>query len=82
MNNKITVTTDGTTAEVEKGTLLLEAATIAGIDIPRLCFNEDLEQPGTCGMCIVSLSWVQVTVLTAVSVLSTILWEPCMKKNW
>ena len=52
---QICVTIDGTTVTIDKGTTILDASTLAGIDIPRLCYNEDLEPLGSCGMCIVKV---------------------------
>ncbi len=37
---------------VPEGTSVLEAARIAGIDIPTLCYHPDLKPFGSCGLCV------------------------------
>ncbi|MFW5982040.1 MAG: NADH-dependent [FeFe] hydrogenase, group A6 [Halanaerobiaceae bacterium] len=41
--------------EVEKGTVLIEAAKKAGIDIPTLCYLKDISETGSCRICLVEL---------------------------
>ena len=57
---KVTLTIDGKTAEVEKDTTILKAARTVGIEIPTLCFFElkDLmieNRPGGCRVCVVEV---------------------------
>lgn len=52
----ITVTIDGKTATVEKGTTILQAARDMGIEIPSLCFSEAVEPYAACRVCIVEAS--------------------------
>lgn len=40
---------------VEKGITILEAATIAGVEIPRFCYHERLSIAGNCRMCLVEV---------------------------
>ncbi|MFW6365788.1 MAG: NADH-dependent [FeFe] hydrogenase, group A6 [Spirochaetota bacterium] len=54
----ISVTIDGTTVTVAEGTMLIDAAHEAGVDIPRLCYTQDLEPLGTCGMCMVQIEGI------------------------
>ena len=54
-NNKIQLTIDGQSITVPKGTSVLEAARSAGIYIPTLCYDEDLEPYAACRMCIVEI---------------------------
>jgi NADH-quinone oxidoreductase subunit G/NADP-reducing hydrogenase subunit HndD len=51
-----TLTIDGKRIEVPEGTTLLDAAKLAGIDIPTLCNHEDLSPRGACGICIVEIA--------------------------
>ena len=49
----ISLTIDGRTIEVEKGTSVLLAARAAGIHIPTLCYHESLPPYGACRFCLV-----------------------------
>jgi len=51
----VTVTIDGRTARVPKGTLLVEAAKTVGIEIPVFCYHEKLDPVGVCRMCLVEI---------------------------
>ncbi|MFW5981154.1 MAG: NADH-dependent [FeFe] hydrogenase, group A6 [bacterium] len=41
--------------EVEKGTVLIEVAKKAGIDIPTLCYLKEINETGACRICLVEL---------------------------
>lgn len=47
------ITIDGKTIEVEENSTIMKAAIKAGIDIPSLCFNEELTPAGACRLCVV-----------------------------
>jgi len=49
----VTLTINGRQVEVPKGTTILEACRMNGIDIPTFCYDEDLKLAGSCRMCIV-----------------------------
>ena len=51
----ITFTIDGKTVSVPKGTLLVEAAKAAGIEIPVFCYHPKLDPAGVCRMCQVEI---------------------------
>ena len=51
----VNLTIDNQKVTVPKGTTILEAAKIAGIDIPTLCFLKDINEVGDCRMCIVEV---------------------------
>lgn len=51
----ISLVIDNRVAHVEDGTTVLEAARRVGIDIPTLCYHEDLAPRGSCGMCMVDI---------------------------
>ena len=53
--NKINLTIDDIQIQVPKGSTILEAARIAGIDIPTLCFLKEINEVGDCRMCIVEV---------------------------
>ena len=51
----ITVTIDGIDIEVPKGTLIIRAAEMLGIQIPRFCDHPDLEPAAVCRACLVEI---------------------------
>ena len=51
----VNLTIDGVQVSVEEGTTVLAAAVKAGIEIPNLCFREELKPYGACGVCVVEV---------------------------
>jgi len=51
----VTISIDGDSMEVEKGTTILSAATSAGISIPTLCHYGGIDPIGACRICVVEL---------------------------
>lgn len=51
----VTVIIDGRQIQVPKGTLVIEAARLAGIDIPIFCYHPKLKPVGACRMCLVDI---------------------------
>ena len=51
----VTLTIDGRSITVPKGTTIWEAAKQNGIDIPVLCHDERMEPVGVCRMCVVDV---------------------------
>ena len=51
----VTVTINNKKVEVEEGSTILQAAKLAGIDIPTLCFLKDINEIGDCRMCVVEV---------------------------
>jgi NADH-quinone oxidoreductase subunit G len=49
------VTIDGRTVQVSNGTLVVEAAKRAGIEIPVFCYHPKLQPVGMCRMCLVEV---------------------------
>ena len=49
----IHLTIDGIPVEVEKGTTILQAARQIGVEIPTLCYLEDVLPDGSCRLCVV-----------------------------
>jgi iron-only hydrogenase group A len=46
---------DGAIVQIAEGSTIMEAAKRAGIEIPTLCYHEDLSPRGSCGMCVVEI---------------------------
>jgi len=55
MADKISLTIDGTSVEVNEGVTVLEAAQQAGIYIPTLCYHPSLKPYGGCRLCVVEI---------------------------
>jgi len=51
----VTVIIDGKEVQVPKRTLVIEAATLAGIEIPIFCYHPKLNPVGACRMCLVDI---------------------------
>ncbi len=51
----VTLTIDGKTVTVPKGTVAVDAAKTVGIDIPVFCYHEKLGPFGCCRMCLVEV---------------------------
>ncbi len=49
---------NGTTAAIEAGGSILEAARRAGVDIPTLCYDPRVTAGGSCRLCVVELAGV------------------------
>lgn len=52
----IRLTIDGMEVSARKGSTILEAAKLAGIKIPTLCYHEKLKPIGSCGLCVVEVA--------------------------
>ena len=55
MSDRIKLTVDGVTVEVEPGSTILQACEEAGAEIPRFCYHERLSVAGNCRMCLVEV---------------------------
>ena len=51
----VNIKINGTPVVAEQGTKILEAAKLAGVNIPSLCAHSDLEPWAACGICIVKV---------------------------
>jgi NADH-quinone oxidoreductase subunit G len=51
----VNVTIDGKSAQVPKGTNIIEAAKTLGVDIPHYCYHPHLSIAGNCRMCQISV---------------------------
>ncbi|MEQ8802650.1 MAG: 2Fe-2S iron-sulfur cluster-binding protein, partial [Haliea sp.] len=52
----VELTIDGRAVAVPKGTSVLRAATLAGINIPKLCATDALDAFGSCRLCLVEIA--------------------------
>jgi formate dehydrogenase major subunit len=57
----VTLTIDGHSVTVPKGTSLMRAAAIAGIGVPKLCATDSLEAFGSCRLCLVEVEGMKGT---------------------
>ena len=55
MTKQVTLTIDGTQVTVPDGTLVVDAAKLANIDIPVFCYHPKMEPVGMCRMCLVEV---------------------------
>ncbi|MEA4831345.1 MAG: NADH-dependent [FeFe] hydrogenase, group A6 [Oscillospiraceae bacterium] len=53
--NTVTLKINGTEVEAPAGSTILEAARIAGVKIPTLCYLKDINAIGACRMCVVEV---------------------------
>lgn len=51
---------------VEKGTTILEAAAMVGVNIPTLCFLKDINEIGACRMCVAEVKGARSLVASCV----------------
>lgn len=49
------VTINGHEIEVERGTSIIQAAEMLGVEIPRFCYHDRLSVPANCRMCLVEV---------------------------
>ncbi|HSU15259.1 molybdopterin-dependent oxidoreductase [Longimicrobium sp.] len=52
------ITIDGMELDVPKGTRILDAAAMAGVDVPHYCYHPGLTAPAQCRMCLVEIEKV------------------------
>jgi NADH-quinone oxidoreductase subunit G len=55
MAKMVTLTIDGKPVEVPEGTLVVDAAKKAGVDVPVFCYHPKMEPVGMCRMCLVDI---------------------------
>ncbi len=53
--DRVTIEINGTSMEVRKGAMLIEASDEAGITIPRFCYHKKLSVAANCRMCLVEV---------------------------
>lgn len=62
----VTLKINGQTVEAPKGSTILEAARIAHIDIPTLCYLKDINEIGACRICVVEVKGARSLVASCV----------------
>ncbi|WP_283177394.1 NADH-quinone oxidoreductase subunit NuoG [Gemmobacter sp. 24YEA27] len=55
MSNLKKINIDGTELEIDGSMTIIQAAEVAGIEIPRFCYHERLSIAGNCRMCLVEV---------------------------
>jgi NADH-quinone oxidoreductase subunit G len=55
MSKLVTLQIDGRQVQVPEGTLIVDAAKLAGIDVPVFCYHPKMEPVGMCRMCLVDI---------------------------
>lgn len=53
--SSVRVSIDGRSVEVESGTSIMRAASLANIPVPKLCATDSIEAFGSCRMCLVEV---------------------------
>src|SRR5204863_6422113 len=51
----VRLTIDGISISVPKGTLVIEAARLVGVQIPHFCYHPKLKPDANCRMCLVQI---------------------------
>ena len=54
-SNTVSLTINGTKVTAPKGMLLVEAAKLAGVEVPVFCYHSRLKPVGACRMCLVEI---------------------------
>ncbi len=62
MAKKIKLKIDGVDVQVEEGKTILHAARAINVDIPTLCYHEDLCVAGNCRVCVVEVTGARTLV--------------------
>ena len=76
----ITVNVDGREIAVPKGTNVIEAARLAGVDVPHFCYHPKLTVVGNCRMCLVETGMPAVDPATKTPILDPATGK--QKVNW
>ncbi len=76
----ITVNVDGREVAVPKGTNVIEAARLVGVDVPYYCYHPKLAVVGNCRMCLVEMGLPAVDPATKQPIIDPATGKP--KINW
>jgi len=69
MTKQVTLTIDGKQVTVPDGMLVVDAAKIAGIDVPVFCYHPKMEPVGMCRQCMVEIGRPMIDRATGKAVL-------------
>lgn len=64
---QVTLTIDGQQVTVDQGTTILEAAKSIGIEIPTLCYLKEINEIGSCRVCVVEVEKARTLVASCVT---------------
>jgi len=78
--DRIAVNIDGREVRVPKGTNMIEAARLVGIEIPHFCYHPKLSVAGNCRMCLVEMGMPALDPATKEAVVDPATGRP--KINW
>ena len=76
----VTVTIDGQEIAVPKGTNVIEAARLVGVDVPHYCYHPKLAIVGNCRMCLVEMGMPAVDPATKAPIMDPATGK--QKINW
>ncbi len=76
----VTVNIDGKEIAVPKGTNVIEAARLVGVDVPHYCYHPKLTIVGNCRMCLIEMGMPAVDPATKTPILDPATGKP--KINW
>ena len=76
----VTVNIDGKEVSVPKGTNVIEAARLAGVDVPHYCYHPKLTVVGNCRMCLIEMGLPAVDPATKAPVMDPATGK--QKINW
>jgi NADH-quinone oxidoreductase subunit G len=76
----ITVNVDGREIGVPKGTNMIEAARLVGVDVPHYCYHSKLTVVGNCRMCLVEMGMPAVDPATKAPIMDAATGK--QKVNW
>jgi NADH-quinone oxidoreductase subunit G len=69
MSDLVTLTIEGREVQVPPGTMVLEAAKLAGVLVPHYCYHPSLPVAGVCRMCLVEVEgWPKLAAACATPV--------------
>ncbi|TAN45914.1 MAG: 2Fe-2S iron-sulfur cluster binding domain-containing protein [Nitrospirae bacterium] len=63
MANKLNVTIDGIKVQAPEGSNLIDAASLAGVHIPNLCYLKGLKGIGACRLCMVEIEGLKAPMI-------------------
>jgi NADH-quinone oxidoreductase subunit G len=76
----VTVNVDGREIGVPKGTNMIEAARLVGVDVPHYCYHSKLTVVGNCRMCLVEMGMPAVDPATKTPIMDAATGK--QKINW
>src|SRR5271154_5566484 len=76
----VTVNIDGKEVAVPKGTNVIEAARLVGVDVPHYCYHSKLSVVGNCRMCLIEMGMPAVDPATKAPIMDPATGKP--KINW